>query len=202
MKISAETLNADQAYRLLVGAIVPRPIAWVTTLSASGHVNAAPFSAFTFVSNKPPMVCVSIGRKSGVLKDTAANIARSREFVVNIGTFDQLDQLHGTAHEYPDNVSEVLDLGIEVAECERVSVPRIAGVPVALECRLHDCLEFGDARTGLHVGEVLAFHIDDRVMIDGKIDSGLLAPIARLCGPLYSKLAEPVLKRTLTVTPK
>ena len=202
MKIAAELLNADQAYRLLVGAIIPRPIAWITTLSPAGQVNAAPFSAFTFVSNKPPMICVSIGRKNGILKDTAANIARTKEFVVNIGTFAQLDQLHATAREYPTDVSEVLDAGIDVVDCDCVHVPRIVGAPVALECRLHDCLEFGDARTGLHIGEVLTFHIDDRILANGKIDSQLLAPIARLGGPLYTTLDKPVVKQSLFTTPK
>jgi len=202
MKIAAETLTADQAYRLLVGSIIPRPIAWITTITGDKLINAAPFSAFTFVSNNPPMVCVSIGRKNGVLKDTAANIARSGEFVVNIGKLAHLDQLHATAREYPCNVSEVSELDIKLIASDQVAPPRIQGVPVALECRLYEVREYGDARTGLHIGEVLMFHVDDTIIFDGKIDSKLLEPIGRLAGPRYVKLGDVIEKPRVSVTPK
>ena len=84
MDILAVSLGADAAYKLLTGVVVPRPIAWVTTISTAGVVNLAPFSAFTFVSNKPPMVGINVGRKAGQLKDTARNIHETGEFVVNI----------------------------------------------------------------------------------------------------------------------
>src|SRR3546814_3377955 len=99
MFIPSDTLDPLSAYKLLVGAIVPRPIAWVTTVSATGLINAAPFSAFTFVCYAPPMIAISVGRKGGELKDTACNIRDNREFVVNIGSDSQLDQLHQNSAE-------------------------------------------------------------------------------------------------------
>jgi flavin reductase (DIM6/NTAB) family NADH-FMN oxidoreductase RutF len=202
MQIPAETLGADAAYRLLVGCVVPRPIAWITTLSDNNLVNAAPFSAFTFVSNKPPMVGVSIGRKSGILKDTARNIVERREFVVNIGNIDSLDQLHMSAQEYSDDVSEIDELKIEVAASERIRTPRVAHVPISLECRLHRVIEFGDMTSGFHVGEVVMFHIQDGLFKDGKIDTRELRPICRLGGPHYATLGDIVTKPAIRVTPK
>ncbi|MEK7438671.1 MAG: flavin reductase family protein, partial [Pseudomonadota bacterium] len=84
MEFAANTLGPEAMYKLLTGIVVPRPIAWVTTLSPDGGVNLAPFSAFTFVSNKPPMLGINIGRKAGIMKDTANNIHATGEFVVNI----------------------------------------------------------------------------------------------------------------------
>jgi flavin reductase (DIM6/NTAB) family NADH-FMN oxidoreductase RutF len=202
MDIVARELSAEAAYKLLVGSVVPRPIAWVTTLSENGEANAAPFSAFTFLSNKPPMVGVSIGRKAGVLKDTARNIRRTGEYVVNIGSEDMVEQLHACAHEYDAEVSEPAELGIAVEASRMVAPPRIARAPISLECRLHQMLEFGDFRTCFYVGCVKMFRIRDDLVRDGKIDSAALRPIARLGGPLYAKIGEVVALQPLKVTPK
>lgn len=202
MRLPAETLTAEAAYRLLVGCVVPRPIAWVTTVSKRGHVNAAPFSAFTFVSNKPPMVGVSIGRKAGVLKDTARNAIDRGEFVVNIGNVDLLEQLHMSASEYAEDVSEIVELGIEVVDSERVDTPRIARAPVSLECRLNRVIEFGDMTSGFYVGEVVMFHVHDELLKDGKIETKALRPICRLGGPHYATLGEIITKPVIYVTPK
>jgi flavin reductase (DIM6/NTAB) family NADH-FMN oxidoreductase RutF len=200
--IPAESLKAEAAYRLLVGCVVPRPIAWVTSLSDNNLVNAAPFSAFTFVSNKPPMVGVSIGRKSGILKDTARNISRRKEFVVNIGNIDSIDQLHMSAQEYANDVSETEELKIEVTKSERIETPRVAHAPVSLECRLHRIIEFGDMVSGFYVGEVVMFHVRDELLKDGKIDTRELRPICRLGGPHYATLGEIITKPAIHVTSK
>ena len=97
VEIDPASLDADEVYKLLVGAVVPRPIAWVTTRSEAGHVNLAPFSCFTFVSSEPPMLAISVGRLRGELKDTARNIAREKEFVVHIADESQVEPLSGNA---------------------------------------------------------------------------------------------------------
>nr|WP_246088393.1 flavin reductase [Phreatobacter stygius] len=99
--IQAKDLAAEACYRLLTGLVVPRPIAWVTTVSATGTVNLAPFSHFTFVSPKPPMLAISVGQKAGVYKDTARNIMTSEEFVVHIADRPLIPAVHDSAVEHP-----------------------------------------------------------------------------------------------------
>lgn len=190
MQIAASALSNADAYKLLTGAVVPRPIAWVTSMSSPERTNAAPFSAFTFVSNKPPMVGVSIGRLSGVLKDTARNINETEEFVVNIADRKLLPELHMSATEYPPEISEVDELGIELAPSTLIATPRIAAAPISMECRLHRVLEFGELKSNFFVGEVVMFHIRDGLAVDGKIATKDLDPIARLGGPNYVELAD------------
>ena len=201
MDIAPETLSIEATYKLLTGCVVPRPIAWVTTLSDDGRINAAPFSAFTFVSNRPPMVGVSIGKKVGVLKDTPRNILARREFVVNIGDLNLLDQLHLSAQEYPPDVSEVEELDIEVLPSVRIKTPRIAKAPVSLECTLNQVVSF-NKKTGFYVGEIVNFHIRDGLLKNGKIETAELNPICRLGGPNYATLGDIITKKTIFVSSK
>lgn len=190
MRIDPSDLAAEQAYRLLTGIVVPRPIAWVTTLSGDGVVNLAPFSAFTFVSPKPPMLAISVGRKAGVYKDTAHNILNNEEFVVHIADSTLMTAVHESSTEHPPDVSEVEELNLETLPGERVKVPRLAVAPIAMECRFRQCLEFGETRSRLLVGEVLVFHIRDGLLNNGKIETEALDPIARIGGPRYARLGE------------
>lgn len=190
MRIDPSDLAAEQAYRLLTGIVVPRPIAWVTTLSGDGIVNLAPFSAFTFVSPKPPMLAISVGRKAGVYKDTAHNILNNEEFVVHIADTTLMTAVHESSTEHPPDVSEVEELNLETLPGERVKVPRLAAAPIAMECRFRQCLEFGETRSRLLVGEVLVFHIRDGLLNNGKIETEALDPIARIGGPRYARLGE------------
>lgn len=201
MDIAPETLNVESTYKLLTGCVVPRPIAWITTLSDDGRINAAPFSAFTFVSTKPPMVGVSIGKKIGVMKDTPRNILARKEFVVNIGDLNLLDQLHLSAQEYPADVSEVEELDIEVLPSLRIKTPRIAKAPVSLECTLSEVVTFGE-RTSFYVGEIVNFHIRDGLLKSGKIETQELKPICRLGGPNYATLGDIITKKTIFVSSK
>lgn len=201
-EIETTNLSADAAYKLLTGCIVPRPIAWVTTVSSEGLVNAAPFSAFTFLSNKPPLVGVSIGRRLGKLKDTARNIRNTGEFVVNIGTEDALEPLHRSADEFEPEESEPLILGIDLQSSRYVKPPRIACAPVSLECRLVQQHHFGDYDTCLYVGRVELFRVSNELLSDGKIDSVALRPVARLGGPVYAKLGEIVRHTPVRVSAK
>ena len=137
MEIAAAELDAVECYRLLVGVVVPRPIAWVTSLDEAGRLNAAPFSCYTFVCKKPPMICINIGRREDRLKDTATNIEAHGDFVVNVVTVDAAQVMHETSADYPPDVSEVEALGLETLPSTLVAPPRLAISPIHLECRLH-----------------------------------------------------------------
>ncbi|HEY7805160.1 MAG TPA: flavin reductase family protein, partial [Orrella sp.] len=124
--ILPESLDAKQAYKLLTGVIVPRPIAWVSTLSKNGVTNLAPFSYFTSVANKPPMVGINIGQEYGGRKDTARNILETEQFVVNIAQWPQLDALHASADHHPPETSEIELLGLSTEASTLIKPPRIA----------------------------------------------------------------------------
>jgi flavin reductase (DIM6/NTAB) family NADH-FMN oxidoreductase RutF len=192
MEISACDLNADAAYKLLVGIVVPRPIAWITTVSETGLVNAAPFSCYTFVCNDPPMLAINLGRRDGELKDTARNIERSGEFVVNVVREDHVSPMHATSADCKPEESEVELLKLGVGPGAAVRAPRLTCSPVNLECRLEQILELGRLRNRLVLGRVLHFHVADEVYDDGKIDSERLRPIGRLAGLKYVRMGETV----------
>jgi flavin reductase (DIM6/NTAB) family NADH-FMN oxidoreductase RutF len=192
MEISAGDLDADAAYKLLVGIVVPRPIAWITTISETGLVNAAPFSCYTFVCNDPPMLAINLGRRDGQLKDTARNIDRGREFVVNVVREDEVLPMHATSADCKPDESEVELLKLAVAPSCVVGPPRLTCSPVNLECRLEQVLELGRLRSRLVLGRVVHFHVADEVYDDGKILTEKLRPIGRLAGLKYVRLGEMV----------
>ena len=202
MQIDPADMGAERIYRLMTGIVVPRPIAWVSSLSSKGTLNLAPFSAFTFVSQKPPMLAISVGRKGDNYKDTAHNILDTEEYVIHIADTPLMNAVHESSAEHPPDVSEVELLGLETLPCERVKVPRLAAAPVAMECVFRQCLEFGDARSRLIVGEVVMFHIRDGLMNNGKVETEALDPIARIGGPRYARLGDIVTLRTVFQTPK
>ncbi|WP_407151681.1 flavin reductase family protein [Bradyrhizobium sp. ORS 86] len=202
MLIDPIDLSAERIYRLMTGIVVPRPIAWVTSLSRDGVLNLAPFSAFTFVSQKPPMLGISVGRKGDDYKDTADNILDTEEYVIHIADTPLMHAVHESSVEHPREISEVEHLGLQTAPCERIKVSRLAAAPVAMECRLRQCLEFGDARSRFIVGEVVMFHIRDGLVANGKVETEALDPIARIGGPRYARLGEIVTLRAVFQTPK
>jgi flavin reductase (DIM6/NTAB) family NADH-FMN oxidoreductase RutF len=190
MRIDPAELGAERIYRLMTGIVVPRPIAWVTSLSAKGVLNLAPFSAFTFVSHKPPMLAISVGRKAGIYKDTAHNILDNEEYVIHIADTPLMNALHESSFEHPPEVSEVEHLKLETLPSELIKVPRLAAPPVAMECRFRQCLEFGEARSRLIVGEVVMLHLRDGLVNNDKVETSALDPIARIAGPRYARLGE------------
>lgn len=202
MRILARDLDPQQTYRLLTGVVVPRPIAWVCSQSSDGVLNLAPFSAFTFVSNKPPMLGINVGRKAGRRKDTGNNIHASGEYVVHIGDATLVEAIHDSAVEHPPQVSEVALLGLETVASEQIAVPRLAAPPIAMECRLRHACAFGDTGSEFLVGEVLVFHVRDGLVREGKIDSVELDPICRLAGPTYATLGRTVTLRAIAQTAK
>lgn len=190
MQIDPRQLDMLATYKLLSGIIVPRPIAWVTSLSPGGVLNLAPFSTFTWISVVPPLVAFTVGRRGDGLKDTARNAAANREFVVNIGNADLVRHISISSEEHPTEVSEVERAGLTPAPSSVIATPRLAEAPVSLECMLHDILEFGQLRQQFIIGEVVQFHVRDGLAVNGKIDSRDLNPIARLGGPNYATLGE------------
>jgi flavin reductase (DIM6/NTAB) family NADH-FMN oxidoreductase RutF len=189
-------LDIAANYKLLIGLIVPRPIAWVTSRSPNGKINLAPFSAFTFVSTVPPMVGISAAGH----KDTPNNIAASGEFVVNVADTSLVEPLHLSSVEHPREISEVEELGLELADSSEISTPRLAIAPASMECRLHSVCEYGTLKIRFVVGDVLAFHIRDDLVVNGKVKTSRLDPLARLAGPLYSGIGSEIVMRQLNAT--
>jgi flavin reductase (DIM6/NTAB) family NADH-FMN oxidoreductase RutF len=190
MEIDATTLDEEATYKLMIGSVVPRPIAWLTTISPDGVVNAAPFSAYTMICIRPPTVLVNCARRDGISKDTARNAEASGDFVLNVVSEDLADLVHRTSAAYPAGISETDALGIAVAPSRLVRPPRIACAPINLECRLRQILEIGHDRDQNLIGEVVMFHIAEEIYAGGKIDQTKLRPLARLGGPVYAKLGE------------
>jgi flavin reductase (DIM6/NTAB) family NADH-FMN oxidoreductase RutF len=188
--IDASDLSAPEAYRLLTGVIVPRPIAWITTRDAAGTTNLAPFSAFTLVANDPPMVGVNIGLRAGAQKDTAANIEAIGEYVIHIPSWSMQHAVHESSEVHPPEVDEARLLGLETTPSDLVCVPRLRDAPIAMECRLDRVVVFGRAGAGFTVGEVLRFHVRRDLIDDGKIDTIALDPVARIAGPTYARIGE------------
>lgn len=195
MQIATESLDREAAYKLVTGAVVPRPIAWVTSCDAAGVVNLAPFSAFTFLSSFPPILGFNVGLRDGQPKDSSTNIQAMREYVVNIADESMVEAVHDSSIAYPPGVSEVEALGLAVEPSIRVKPPRLARAPVSMECRLQQVLSFGNNGASFIVGEVLLFHVRDDIVRDGKIDSAKMRPLCRLAGPNYAGLGNIVTLR-------
>jgi flavin reductase (DIM6/NTAB) family NADH-FMN oxidoreductase RutF len=190
MIVDPKSMPSDVCYKLMTGVVVPRPIAWVTTVSSAGVVNLAPFSQFTFVAPKPPMIALSIGRRGEADKDTARNILASGEFVVHIASCAEVDAVHASSADFPFDSSEVEALGLATLPSNEIKTPRLAAAPIAMECRLRHCFQIGDTRNRLIVGEVILLHFADGILVDGKIDTKNLDPLSRLAGPNYAGLGE------------
>jgi flavin reductase (DIM6/NTAB) family NADH-FMN oxidoreductase RutF len=165
-------------------------------------VNLAPFSAFTYVSVKPPMLGFNCGRKAGVRKDTGTNVLAQREFVVHIADTSLVAPMHQSSFEYPPEVSEVAELGLETLPCVHVRTPRLAIAPIALECRFVSSTPYGATGAEFMVGEIVNFHFRDGLCVDGKIDTQKLDPVCRLGGPNYASLGEIIRMKPVGQTAK
>lgn len=190
MFVDATSLDAAATYRLLVGSVVPRPIAWVTSGLAPKPLNLAPFSSFTWVSQHPAMLGFTVNRRAGGLKDTARNIADDGEYVVNIAGEAMLHALHASSEWLPPDESEVQRGDLPTAPSRIVGVPRLADAPISMECVHERTIGFSETGGDFVVGRVVAWHIADEVLRDGRIDTELLRPLGRLAGPRYTTLGE------------
>ncbi|MFP5276749.1 MAG: flavin reductase family protein [Acidobacteriota bacterium] len=163
MRFDLETAPANVAYKLLVGLVAPRPIALITSMDEHGRINAAPFSAYNYLCTDPPIIGVGVTDRPGeerVPKDTARNIRRTGEFVVNVVTEDIAEQMNICATDFPHGVSEVEMAGLTTAPSQVVKPPRIAEAHAALECREHTTMEIGRSR--IILGRVVSVYVDDR----------------------------------------
>ena len=192
MMIDPRDLSRTGAYSLFISALVPRPIAWVSTLSPDGRANLAPFSFFMGVSSDPPTLAVAIGRRRGQPKDTARNIEATGEFVVNVVTEPVARAMVLTSGDFPPETSEFDAAGLTPIPAERIAPPRVKESPVHMECRLERLLTVGRSETALVLGEVVLFHIDDRLWNGSEIRIEALRPLARLGGALYAPLGTPI----------
>ena len=187
MRIDPQQLGAADLYRFMIGAIVPRPIAWVSTRGGSG-TNLAPFSYFTAISSDPPLVGFSIFEREGDPKDTLRNLRETGDWVVNVVSEPLLEAMVTSAGDWPRGVSEFEMAGLAEVASERVSAPGVARAAIRLECRLVREVPLG--ANVFVIGEIVLAHADDAVMVDGRVDPERLAPIGRLGGELFAPLRE------------
>ncbi|MDG5786035.1 flavin reductase family protein [Evansella sp. AB-P1] len=190
--IDPKSLSKRENYGLLAGAILPRPIAFVTSINKDGVLNGAPFSFFNVVSSEPPLISISIGRKGTEKKDTARNILEQGEFVVHITDELNVKAVNDTAMNLPPNESEIEKVGLTPVKSDLVKVPGLKEAPVRFECKLEKHLTFeeGETATDFIVGRVVQYHVAENVYNDGKIDVSEMKPIGRLSGKDYMKLGE------------
>ena len=184
MQFDVERLAAEHRYELLLSTVVPRPIALITTLSADGTPNAAPYSLFNILGHDPPIIAVGVlPHATNRLKDTGQNILASGEFVVNLVSDQLAEAMNVTCIDAPVGVNE-LDLAhLETTKSTKVSPPRISASPVSLECRLVTSLSFGPNQA-IVLGRVVHAHIDDKFVLDASrclIDT----PALKLIGGMH-----------------
>lgn len=186
MKIDPRTFEGFN--RVLTGVVVPRPIAFVSTVSTNGIVNLAPYSFFNAVAYDPPTIVFSSSRRVPTKeKDTLANIEATGEFVVNIVVDEIAEAMNKTAAEYPADVSEFEIAGLTPAPSDRVKAPRVAESPVNMECRLVQVVPIGsgDHAHGLVIGEIIWMHVRDDIIDGHRINHQVLKPTGRLAGNMY-----------------
>jgi flavin reductase (DIM6/NTAB) family NADH-FMN oxidoreductase RutF len=185
MLFDLAALDAQNAYKLLVSTVVPRPIAWVTTQDLDGSVNAAPFSFFNAVSGNPPVVAIGIGgRAPGDVKDTGGNIRRTGQFVVNMVSDALAEKMNVTAIDFDKSVNELAEAGLTTAPSAKVRPPRIAEAPVAFECERLVIVEVGVDRAVV-LGKVVAIEIRDEYVLDPArcyVDTPKLDLVGRMHG--------------------
>jgi len=192
--IALGSLSRSEKFRLVTGSVMPRPIALVTTLNDDGSCNAAPFSAFNYMSDDPPILAIGIDRyaeesptRQGEMKDTLRNVVARPEFVVNMVDMPLIHQVVGCATDFPAGMSEPAANGLELAASVLVTVPRVAQTPIAWECRRHSIIEIGPARSIL-LGEILSIHFRPGLLDEAalRVNIEQFLPVGRLGGPNYA----------------
>lgn len=193
MKIDPKDLDKKGLHDLFMSVILPRPIAWISTVGENGVNNVAPFSCFTSLSSNPAIICINIGwKRDGTQKDTLRNIQFSKEFVVAVVNEDLAEAMNQTAGEYPPDVDEFQQAGLTPVKGDLVAAPMVADSPINLECRLNRVLEFGHPPTGSNavLGEVLRVHIKDALWKGDHVDNAGLKALGRLGEDLYCRTTD------------
>jgi flavin reductase (DIM6/NTAB) family NADH-FMN oxidoreductase RutF len=195
MNVRPNELPYREFYRILIGAVVPRPIAWVSTLS-NGRLNLAPFSFFNAVSAKPPLLGFSPslrwvdGRPAP--KDTLRNIRETGEFVVNMVTFAIAEAMNLTSGDYESSINEFELAKLATRPSQVVRPPQVAQSPVSFECKVERIIDFGSEPPSgsLVIGEIVGVHLEDEVLKDGRLDGDVLDLIGRMGGMQYSRTTQ------------
>lgn len=194
MKFDPHELSERQNYKFLIGTIIPRTIAFITSVAEDGTINGAPFSYFNIVSSNPPMISVAIQRKNCLPKDTARNIKQKGEFVVHIVDDQNVEKINMTAATLPPNESEIEKAELTLVASDKISVPGIKESKVRFECVLVDTIELGEkgnVETDLIIGKIVLFHIDEEIYFEnGRINHEKLEAVSRLAGHHYAKIGE------------
>ena len=192
MIIDPSDLNPHSLYKLLIGSVVPRPIAWTSSMSREGIRNLAPFSFFTVASRQPPMLCISLGpppetEKGGErsAKDTLSNIEETEEFVINIVSLPLSNSMFESSKNHPSETDEFETAGLTPAPCEVIGAPRVEEAAVSMECLLDRILALGTDH--LIIGKMVRFHVKDELYENGRINVAKLQPLGRLAGN-YTKV--------------
>ena len=202
MQALVSEISPRELYNIIISSVAPRPIAWVSSLSASGQANLAPFSFFNCVCAQPPLLAFSTALRparqssatsaQGEPKDTLRNVRETREFVINVVTFDLLEPMNTTSGEYDHSVNEFELAGLTPRASTVVRPPAVAESPVNFECKLHQIVDFSPAPTGssLIIGEIVAVHVADTHLKDGRLDRNSLDLIGRMGGIQYTRTRE------------
>jgi len=184
MFFDMQALEGKDTYKLMGSVVLPRPIAWVVTQSEDGAWNAAPFSFFNVLSGDPPIVALGIGHYGDVKKDSLINIERTGEFVINLVPASLVEAMNITATDYPFEVDELQEAGLVTLPSEKVKPGRIAGSPVALECRFWKQVDI-DGKRNIVLARVEGLYVDDEAVIDREkcyIDGHKLDLVGRMHG--------------------
>jgi len=194
MVIDFSQLAPRDAYAWMTGTILPRPIAWVSTVAQDGRTNLAPFSFFQGITSNPPTLMFSpVNTRDGTKKDTVRNLEHVPEFVVNLVSYALAEQMNATAAMLPYGESEFERYGIAPMASERIRPPRVAAAPVAFECTVHQVVHIGEGAFAANVvfGRILLAHVSDTVLDpEGRPDAGKLDLVARLGGSGYARTTD------------
>lgn len=188
MEINPKDLDPKSAYKLLTGSVIPRPIGWISSLSADGLANLAPYSFFNAIASTPPHVVFSCGITASGRKDTLNNVLASKEFVLNIVTEDTAEAMNLSAATLPSDESEFEFAGVTPIDSKVVKPPRVKESPIHFECIVKHTYDIGDweGAATVVIGEIVHMHISDDVMLpDYKIDNTKLKAVGRTAGSEY-----------------
>ena len=193
MKFDPNKQSFKDNHRLMIGSIVPRPIAFVSTKSKNGILNLAPFSYFNGVCSNPPTIMFAPARRGydGLTKDTLNNIRDTKEFVVNIVSEEIVEPMVACSTDFEKEVNEFEVSGLTPVDSVKVAPPCVKESKVSFECRLQTIVPVGEAEPGggfVVIGNIVMFHVDDDVYKDGRIDLNVLKPVGRLAGNNYSRI--------------
>lgn len=189
-KIVCDELSIDQTYYWLSAVVIPRPIAWVSTLHSNGKVNLAPFSSFNYIAHSPALVAININKLgNGDRKDTAQNLLRTKECVIQLGEVGDVQSIEASAQPLSAEQSELELLGLQTIPSACIQVPRIANGSIQLECVLDNMIPLGTGVNELFILEVKCFQVAECILVGNKIEPKRYEPLARVSGPFYTGLS-------------